>query len=142
MTPINFNDNRPSIIIHSANPEDDKKKMILALVASVRWYSAYLFRGHSDISDNNDLFNIARLLEYVCNTVIPNGYKQNKQLIIYMNEVSEDEERDNLMAGLIGATRWYANSGDDNKYNEDEVDAQNLNMLVKLQQGLLKHFTL
>jgi len=133
MTTIN---DKPSLIIHSANPEDDKKKMILALVASFRWYSAYLFRGHSDISDESNLWNIAILLESICNTVITANCKQKEQFIVYLDENIGEE----LMSGLIGATRWYANSADDDKYNANEIDAQNLGMLAKLQQGLLKCF--
>jgi len=140
MTTINNNEDKPCIIIHSVNPEVDKKKIILALAASIRWYSDYLFRGHNETSDDTDLYSIAKLLEHVCNTVITASCKQNKQLIIYIPELSVDECKERFMAGLIGATRWYANSDYGSKYNVDEVDEQNLSMLSKLQQGLLKYF--
>lgn len=140
MTTRDNGDNRPSIILHSVNPENDKKKIILALVASFRWYSAYLFSGHNNISDKENLLNIAMLLEYVCNTVITSNCKQKKLLIIYLGDNIEEEYKERLMSGLIGATRWYANSADDDKYNTNETDAKNLSMLTKLHQGLLKYF--
>ena len=139
MNTINNEANRPCIIIPSVNPEDNKKKIILALAASIRWYSDYLSRGHNDPSDQNDLHSIAKWLEYACNIVITANCSSKKQLTIYVDEVFEDENREMLMAGLIGAIRWYANSDEDARYITDEVDQQNLSMLTKLQNSLFKY---
>ena len=139
MNTINNDADRPCLIIHSANPEDDKKKIILALAASIRWYSDYLWRQNNDISDPDDLHSIAKLIEYVCDAVITATCVSKKQLIINVDEMSEDESRERLMAGLTGATRWYANSDEGARRNVDEVDQQNLSMLTKLQQSLFKY---
>ena len=139
MNTIN-NDNRPCIIIPSVNPESDRKKIILALTASIRWYIDYLSRrGNNDISDQKDLHSIAKWLEYACNIVITANCSSKKQLTIFVDEVFEDENRDLLMAGLIGAIRWYANSDEGARYITDEVDQQNLSMLTKLQNSLFKY---
>lgn len=133
-----------TLLINGGNQQEDKNKMILALIAPFRWYVDCLNEGIYDVRDSIDLHTIAQLLELVCKTKITSDTTTEGRFRIDLGVNTDDEDIERMHYALVGATRWYG-SVDSGKYNcataenpDENPDGTNLLMLTRLHKSLIE----
>jgi hypothetical protein len=121
------------ITINDNAPDKRLKKIMMAIIAAIRWNGNIPDKNRNSDGDNSEnIIVLAKVLEDIIKyTVI----KKNS-ICIRINDTAPAEYKICLINVLVAAIKWYGYVEDSVKYNVDNVDGLNLVELANLIENL------